>query len=132
MGAIKDLTDLTIKLLEMKEAQRFATEIIKIQALVASLQAEHAEIMDRDFKLREENSDLKRKLEEATAEDVRIYHGVELRKGKRTSGKWAAFCPKCHMPAESSGVAAAQCSVCCGWSANLPNPLDYLMERFKE
>lgn len=33
------------------------------------------------------------------AEDVRIYESVEFRRGERTGGRWAAFCPNCHLPA---------------------------------
>jgi len=64
MGAIKDITDLTIKLMERKSAKRFTNEVLKIQSLAASLQSEHAAILDRESHLITENLDLKRKNKE--------------------------------------------------------------------
>jgi len=133
MGEIKDIADLTIKLLQMKEAKQFAGEILKIQSLASSVQSQQAEMLERDLRLIEENSELRRELAAATAEDVRIHCGVELRKGKRTSGKWAAFCPKCHMPATEGEYQDAFCSVDCGWrSGVLPSDLESMVRTFKE
>ena len=47
MGAIKDITDLTIKLLDSKEGRKFAAEIAKIQILTATIQSEQAAIMEK-------------------------------------------------------------------------------------
>ncbi|MFZ2643738.1 MAG: hypothetical protein WA117_22290, partial [Verrucomicrobiia bacterium] len=33
------------------------------------------------------------------SEEIRILDSIEFRQGKRTGGKWLAFCPKCHIPA---------------------------------
>jgi regulator of replication initiation timing len=64
MGAIKDITDLTIKLLESKDARKLSAELIKIQSLVATLQSEHAAIWEKNTQLQSENIRLKKKLEE--------------------------------------------------------------------
>jgi hypothetical protein len=68
--------------------------------------------------LRTENADLKAELKlarfdltkkgeelttlrEAMKEEVRIFRSIEFRRGARTGGRWAAFCPKCHCPAQA-------------------------------
>lgn len=38
-------------------------------------------------------------LRQVHAEEVRVARATEFRRGLRTGGKWAAFCPRCHMPA---------------------------------
>ena len=60
-------------------------------------------------------------IEKALEEDVIINHGVEFRRGRRTSGKWIAFCPKCHLPAgyhQNSHDPTVYCpdTEHCGWS----------------
>jgi hypothetical protein len=51
------------------------------------------------------------------AEEIRIQNGIEFRRGKRTGGKWTAFCPKCHMPVQGDEDYAIACSANCGWSS---------------
>ncbi|MBI5387561.1 MAG: hypothetical protein HZA90_23115 [Verrucomicrobia bacterium] len=61
------------------------------------------------------------RLEEEHAEEVVIHRLVEFRRGKRTRGKWVAFCPKCHMPADGDtspdGEGFVYCTADCGWRA---------------
>lgn len=55
------------------------------------------------------------------SEEIRIVDGIEFRRGKRTSGCWIAFCPACHVPADTSRV-YVRCSVVnCGWTVLIPN-----------
>lgn len=65
MGAIKDITDLTIKLLESKDARKVSTEILKIQSLVATLQSEQAALSERNAELQHENLQLRKELDQA-------------------------------------------------------------------
>jgi hypothetical protein len=62
MSAIKEIVDLTVKLLESKAASKFAGEVRQIQLAVATLQSEHAAIIERDTNLLAENLELKRKM----------------------------------------------------------------------
>src|SRR3989442_149137 len=62
MGALKDIADLVTRLIESKEGRKFAAEISKIQSAVASLQSEHAAIIERDAQVLTENLELKRKV----------------------------------------------------------------------
>src|SRR5437667_6341850 len=135
MRAIKDIVDLA-KDLESRAKERRDIEVLRqIHSLAFSLQSQQAEIVERDIRVMQENANLvsenaqlKRELSEANAEDVRIHHMVEFHCGKRTGGKWMAFCPKCEMPVGGEWVTAgrpmAYCSASCGWSVNLPMSLD--------
>jgi hypothetical protein len=98
MGAIKDIVDLT-KDLESRAKERRDMDIIhKIQALAFSFQSSYTDIVERDVQLVQENAELKKKLAESEAEEIRVVHDVEFRKGSRTGGQWRPFCPKCHLP----------------------------------
>lgn len=111
MGALKDIVDLT-KDLESRAKDRRDMEIIhKIQQLAFSFQSSYADTVERDVRLIQENAELKKKLDELRAEDVRIEEGIEFRKGQRTGGKWKPFCPKCHCPAVTrNGSVYVECS----------------------
>jgi hypothetical protein len=123
MGAIKDIVDLT-KDLEARAKERRDMDVIhKIQSLAFTLQSQHADIVERDVRLVQENADLKRQLAESQSEEVCIHRGIEFRRGKRTRDKWLGFCPKCHMPAQDAwiprrgreGEKVVLCSARCGW-----------------
>jgi len=118
MGAIKDIVDLA-KDLESSVKDRRDMEIIhKIQSLALSLQAQHADIADRDIRLMQENVDLKNQLAELGKEEIRIHRTIEFRRGPRTGGKWLPFCPKCHMPVNDTDYTQSNiCSALCGWRA---------------
>ena len=119
MGAIKDIIDL-VKDLESRAKERRDIDLIhKIQSLALSLQAHDADIVERDIRLMEENSHLKRQLAEAQSEDIRIDTAIEFRRGERTSGRWMPFCPKCHMPAVIDDRGLSGCSANCGWITNI-------------
>lgn len=94
--------------------------IHKIQSLAFSLQSQHADIIERDVLLMQENAELKRQLAESQSEEIRIHSAIEFRRGKRTGGEWMPFCPKCHMPARVSMQSGILCSAPCGWISDLP------------
>ncbi len=106
MGAIKDIVDLSIQLESRVKDRRDIDVLRQIHSLASSLQAEHAEVVERDIRVMQENATLvqakatlERQLAEAQAEEVRIHRMIEFRRGKRTGGQWIAFCPKCGLPA---------------------------------
>ncbi len=119
MGAIKDIVDLTKDLKARAKERRDMDVIHKIQSLAFTLQSQHADIIERDVRLMEENAALKRQLEESNTEEIRIHCGIEFRRGKRTGGQWFGFCPQCHLPAadwpNGKGVG---CSSSCDWSSS--------------
>jgi hypothetical protein len=70
--------------------------------------------------------DLQR-LKDEHFEEVRIHRLIEFRRGKRTGGKWMAFCPKCHLPVgDGEGMSGCPMAYCtakhddCGWSVYPP------------
>jgi hypothetical protein len=68
MGAIKDITDLTIKLLNSKEGRKFATQIAMIQSLAATVQSEQAAILDEYTESQLENLRLAKRIAELEAQ----------------------------------------------------------------
>jgi len=116
MGAIKDIVDLT-KDLESRAKDRRDMEIIhKIQSLAFALQSQHADVIERDVRLMEENAGIKRQLEKSQAEEIRFAQGIEFHKSKKTGGAWIAFCPKCQMPVVESSTEYVECNTNdCDW-----------------
>ena len=109
------------------------TDILKEAPLSAVLQ-------EKIKALEVENAELKRQLEDSRrlyqvlqtehqnfvalhAEEKRIHHGIDFRKGKRTGGQWQPFCPKCGLPANdvvmANGDRWALCSAHCEWTGQL-------------
>lgn len=85
----------------------------QIGRLEAQLERERADC-------KEARRDLQQ-LRDEHAEEVRIHRFIEFRRGKRTGGKWAAFCPKCHSPvANQAGNLNVFCSDrACKWHITL-------------
>ena len=71
--------------------RRLATLQGEVGALSAQLERERSDRQSAERELQQ--------LRELHAEDVRIVKATEFRRGIRTGGAWAAFCPRCHMPA---------------------------------
>jgi hypothetical protein len=132
MGAIKDIVDLTRDLESRARDRRDMDTIHKIQMLAFSLQSQHADIVERDVALVQENAELKRQLAESQAEEIRLHSGIEFRRGKRTGGEWMPFCPKCHMPAFANPNANRfiACTAHCGWLSYVePQALPIILSR---
>ncbi len=140
MGNIKDIVDLA-KDLESRAKDRKDIETLRsIISLTQAIQAHDAEVLERDIRVMQENAqlvtenaDLKHQLAESQAEDVRIHRTIEFRKGKRTGGRWLAFCPTCHMPAghiEFSNV--IECTARCGWkTAEIAESLEAIVSELR-
>ena len=134
MGAIKDTVDLA-KDLESRAKDRRDMDIIhKIQALAFSFQSSYADIIERDVRLMEENSQLKKQLSESESEEVRVHRMVEFRRSKKTGGKWMAFCPKCGLPAAYATEYNEPLVYCtskyedCGWRVYPKMPLEQILK----
>jgi len=130
MGEIKDIVDL-VKMLKDGAKDRQDMEVVsRLHDLVFALQDRHIEIVERDAKLVSDNEDLRRKLAEANAEEIRIHSAIEFRRGKRTGNQWMPFCPKCHMPAVNSNFAyhnQLACSANCGFKMECPSNPDHII-----
>jgi FtsZ-binding cell division protein ZapB len=123
LGDIKSaLTELPISdilkaRLEFAVDQSVALErqVEELQAKASDLQAE-LRVVATDRKQAREELD---RLKNEHAEEIRIHHGIEYRKGQRTRFEWMAFCPACHLPCDLS-VELVRCSnVQCGWETGL-------------
>jgi hypothetical protein len=107
---------------------------------------EHASaaIMEKRLALKDgENLQLKAKIktfeasqqkQNVEAEEIRLHKGIEFRRGSKTSGKWAAFCPKCQLPAQQiyrtvfeKTNRVVTCSGSCGWKIYMQENLDSLI-----
>jgi hypothetical protein len=128
MGAIKDIVDLAIQLEGRVKDRRDIDTLRQIHSLAFSLQAEHAEVIERDIRVMQENAklvqdkaELERKLTEAQSEDIRFHGGLEFRRSKKTGDKWMPYCPTCHIPALADPLLVTQvtCSKC-QWDSYIP------------
>jgi len=133
MGTIKDLTDLTVKLIDSAKDRKFAGELREIQRMVAAIQSEHADIQEKQVALMMENAELKQKVaslqmqiseanRKAAEEQARagefISHRGALFKPKPGGGfDWVVYCPKCKISTSSAeGELPYHCQ--CGWMAD--------------
>ncbi len=60
MGTFKNITDVTVKLLQRKSASRIRGEILKIQTCAAAMQSTYAAALERQSQIMTENLELKR------------------------------------------------------------------------
>jgi hypothetical protein len=98
---------------------------------------------DENLQLKAKISDLEAKIktfevsqqkQNVEAEEIRLHKGIEFRRGSKTSGKWAAFCPKCQLPAQQvyrtvfdKTNRVVTCSASCGWKIYMQENLDSLI-----
>jgi hypothetical protein len=100
-------------------------QVGELQVKIGHLQAQlEVAASDRDKAQKELH-----RLEQEHAEEIRIHRTIEFRRGKRTGGKWMAFCPKCHLPVAETNSNGEPMLYCiqkyddCGWrlyGATLP------------
>ncbi|MBP7824925.1 MAG: hypothetical protein KA236_00005 [Verrucomicrobia bacterium] len=101
--------------LALDQSAGFERQVAALQTELGKLQAQLEFVtLDRD-KAREELQRLK----DAHAEEVVIHSAIEFRRGKRTRGQRAAFCPKCHMPVTAPMGFKAGCTANCGWACDV-------------
>jgi TolA-binding protein len=86
------------------------TQVGRLEAQLERERADHKQAREDLQRLKDEH-----------AEEIRIHRFIEFRRGKRTGGKWAAFCPKCHAPvANQDGYIDVICSDrACKWHVRL-------------
>jgi len=84
------------------------TQVGRLDAQLERERADHKQAREELQRLKDEH-----------AEEVVIHRAIEFRRGKRTRGQWAAFCPKCHMPAMANEDFNAGCTAGCGWSCDV-------------
>ena len=92
-------------------------KIDTLQTDKGSLQAQ----LDRERLDHKQAREELQRLKHEHAEDIRIHRTIEFRRGKRTGGRWMAFCPKCHLPVAEGSNNGEQMLYCiqkyddCGW-----------------
>ena len=112
------ISDILKARLEFAVDQSVALErkVEELQTKASDLQAE-LRIVALDRKQARDELDM---LKKEHAEEIRVLHSIEYRRGKRTGGEWMAFCPLCHLPC-SPGHEYVRCSSFhCGWETALP------------
>ena len=80
------------------------SKIAKMEAMLELERLAHDKTKQELQQLRDEHS-----------EEIRVHEGIEFRRGKRTAGKWAAFCPICHCPGDTSTGMVRCANSKCGW-----------------
>ena len=96
--ALKDLPISDI----VRERLSFALDrLMDAEAKVDTLQTDKGSLqaqLERERLDHKQTRDELQRLKDENAEEIRIHSLVEFRRGKRTGGKWLAFCPKCGLP----------------------------------
>ena len=92
-------------------------KIDAVQLQNGNLQAQ----LERDRLDHQQTRQELQRLKDEHAEEIRIHRTIEFRRGKRTGGKWMAFCPKCHLPVAETNSNGEPMLYCiqkyddCGW-----------------
>lgn len=89
MGTIKDIHDLLAKLITSRNDRKLASEILEIQSLVSTVQAENTAINEKYNESLSANIELKQKLSESEQEKSRLIktHEKEVSNLKETIKK---------------------------------------------
>jgi hypothetical protein len=99
------------------QSSHLERQVSELQTKTGQLQAQ-LEIVTTD---RDNAQTQLQRLKDEYAEEVRIHRMIEFRRGKRTGGQWVAFCPRCHIPADTE-IAFTGCpDQQCGWTTMIPN-----------
>ena len=102
--------------LAVDQAVAFERQVEDLQTKAADLKAQ-LNVVATDRKQARDELD---QLQNEHVEEIRIYHGIEYRRGKRTGGDWMAFCPSCHLPCDLSNEVIMCSSIKCGWQTSYP------------
>ena len=108
------------------DKQKLTEQIGDLAGKIADLTEDHTEAIKTLAENRE--AQIKQKDKE-----IEVFHRkIEFRCGPKTNGKWAAFCPKCHLPAidairRAGRVRIALCSGRCGWEVFKDMTLDEMI-----
>lgn len=134
----KTVADLPISDIYKTRIDLALDQLADSERQIAVLQTENGKLQAQLQMAESERSKTQRelqKLQDEHAEEIQIHQLVEFRRGKRTAGKWQAFCPKCHMPLvdqqNARRVHMACCTAMCGWGpAELPSDLRSVIDEF--
>lgn len=88
-----------------KQSAELQIRLAKEQALLEREREDHAKTAAELTRVNAEH-----------AEEVRIHTGIEFRRGKRTGGGWAPFCPRCHVPIDRKQGIAQCADIDCKWT----------------
>ena len=118
--AVSILKDLKISSMVRAQLELALSQAQKLEAQAAILEKQNAQLearLENEKSSHDKTKGDHEKLKEKWLEDVRIFAGMEFRRGLRTGGVWMAFCPKCHIPLieEANGKIVAYCNSKCGW-----------------
>jgi len=92
-------------------------QVSELQTKIGQLQAQLEIVtLDRDKAQRELQG-----LKDEHAEEIRIHRMIEFRRGKRTGGQWIAFCPQCHIPADTVNAFINCPNSKCRWETLVPS-----------
>lgn len=61
MGTIKDITDLTVDLINSTQDRKLTAKITSVQSLIATLQSEHSTIVEENLTLRNKIFELEKR-----------------------------------------------------------------------
>ena len=107
-----------------RKVSNLQTQTGRLEAQLDRERAEHKQAREDLQLLKDEHS-----------EEIRIHRLVEFRRGKRTGGKWMAFCPKCHLPVgDGEGMGGGPLAYCtakhqdCGWSVYPPISIEQMIQ----
>lgn len=103
MGTIKDIHDLINKLINSRKDRKVATEILKIQSLVSTLQSENTATHEKYENCLSANIELKHKVSEMEEEQTRLKdtHAKEISELEEEIKKWKTTKPE--IPPDSRG-----------------------------
>lgn len=126
--ARKTLTELPISDVLRERLSLVLDETASLERKVDDVKTELAESR-AELKIAKAEEEKARKAVEALKkeheEEILISHCVEFRRGKRTGGKWLAFCPKCGLPVVpcQNREYPPYCTdtANCNWSAHEPS-----------
>lgn len=86
---------------------------------IETLQAEKGSVtvaLERERLDHQKTCEELQRLKDEYSEDIQVHSGIEFRRGKRTANTWMAFCPQCHIPADTSTVYVRCGHPKCGWN----------------
>jgi hypothetical protein len=110
---LKFLSKFSVTAMLREQLSMSHAENKKLREDVASLKAELA-IIQLNY---DQTNQKYQRLNKEHEEEIYVWRTVEFRRGKRTFGNWAAFCPNCHMPINVSFNVG--CSGNCGWKPEM-------------
>lgn len=127
------LKDLPVSDIVRERLSLALDRLAEAEAKIETLQSEKGSLqsqLERERLDHQQTRQELQRLKDEHAEEIRIHRTIEFRRGKRTGGKWMAFCPKCHLPVAEQHENGEPELYCiqkyddCGWRVYPKMPLD--------